>query len=140
MPILALTLPLARSSHLRIARRDIVADVGDDLTLHLALLADDSPEAAPVDLSATGTTLQMLTWYAPTWRDYGCAFPAGRSPLHTVAATITDAADGLATVTLPHDTGAAWPERLSYTLVLNLGGTARTALGWGALHMPRASA
>jgi hypothetical protein len=38
---------------------------------------------------------------------------------------------------LARDAGDLWAQRLGYTLQLDLGGTARSTLAWGALHMPR---
>lgn len=137
MTQIALTLPLARSSPIRIARRDLVVDQDDDLTLQLAVVADDTPGAAAVNLAAANTTVKMLLWYAPHWRDYGRPYVTGRDTLYTATGSITNGAGGLATITLPRDTGDLWPRRLGYTLQLDLGGTTRTTLGWGALQLPR---
>lgn len=137
MTVLALTLPLTRSSPIRIARRDLVTDGGDDLTLLVSVVADDSAEAGPVNLEPANTALQLLLWAAPTWRDYTMPYVAGRNALYTATASITDAAAGKATLTLPHDAGLLWPRRLGYTLRLDLGGSARATLSWGALHLLR---
>ena len=134
MTVLAMTLPLARASLIRTPRRDVVTDRGEDLTLRLAVVEDDTPDAGPVDL--TGAAVQLLLWAAPSWRDYGLPYLAGRRALHTLTGTITDAAGGLAALTLPRDAGALWPLRMGYTLQIDLGG-ARTTLGWGSLQMPR---
>jgi hypothetical protein len=137
MTTLALTLPLARSSPLRISRRDLVTDQDDDLTLQLAIVADDTPGAAAVSLAAANTAVSLLLWYAPHWRDYGRPYVAGRDTLYTATGTITNAAGGLVSVVLPRDTGDLWPRRLGYTLQLDLGGTTRTTLAWGAVQMPK---
>jgi hypothetical protein len=137
MTTLALTLPLARSSPVRISRRDIVTDQDDDLTLALSIVADDTPGAAATSLAAANTAVSMLLWYAPHWRDYGRPYVTGRDTLYTATGTITNAAGGLVSVVLPRDTGDLWPRRLGYTLQLDLGGTARSTLAWGALQLPR---
>lgn len=140
MTVLAMTLPLARSMLVRLSRRDVVAEVGDDLTLNLAVVADDTPGAAPVNLTA-GTTVQMVLWSSLHGWDYGWlpVHDVSRS-LYTGAATITNAAGGLATVTLPRDVGHRWPFRLPFSILLDLGGTTRTTLAYGMLHMPPAIA
>jgi hypothetical protein len=138
MTTLALTLPLARSSPLRMSRRDLVLDATDDLTLNLAVVADDTPGAAPVSLAAANTALRMDLWYARERPDYGW-WPTTlrRSALYSLTGTITDAAGGLASLVLPRDAGDLWPLRATYTLALDLGGTARSTLAWGAVQMPR---
>jgi hypothetical protein len=137
MTVLALTLPLARSSPLHIARRDIVADAADDLTLQISVVADDTPGAAATSLAAADTTVQLLLWYAPHWRDYGLPYVAGRQTLYTAAGSIAAGTGGRVDVVLPRSAGDLWPPRLGYTLRLDLGGTARTTLAYGALHLPR---
>ena len=134
--ILALTLPLVRTSPLRVSRRDLVLGDGDDLRLDLAVVDTDAADAIPVDLSPVGTTLQMLIWHGSTWRDYGMPMLSGRRTLHTATATMIDAVNGRAAVGLGSEAGREWPQRVGYTLQLDLGGTARTAIGWGALHVP----
>jgi hypothetical protein len=135
--VLALTLPLARSSPVRLSRRDIVVDAADDLTLQLAVVADDTPGAAATSLAAANTTVQLLLWYSPVWWDYGMPYPSSRATLYTAAGTIAGGTGGTASVVLPRSAGDRWPSRLTYTLQLDLGGTARSTLAWGALHMPR---
>jgi hypothetical protein len=142
MTTLALTLPLARSSPLRMSRRDFVVDADDDLTLTLAIVADDSPAAAAVSLAAANTAVEMMLWSGSAAWDYGGLYLApgrfyARSVVHTVEGTITDAAGGLVSLVLARDAGDLWAQRLGYTLQLDLGGTARSTLAWGALHMPR---
>ena len=133
--LIEMTLPLARTSPLRISRRDIVLNDGDDLRLDLAVVDTDAADAIPVDLSPVGTTLQMLVWHASTWRDYGLPMLTGRRTLYTGTATMIDAVNGRATVSLGSDAGRMWPQRVGYTLQMTLGG-ARSAIGWGALHLP----
>ena len=138
MTVLALTLPLARSSPLRMSRRDFAVDADDDLTLNLSIVADDTPGAAATSLAAANTAVSLLLWYAPQRWDYGWWPTAlGGDTLYTATGTITDAAGGLVSVVLARDTGDLWPRRMGYTLQLDLGGTARSTLAWGALHMPR---
>lgn len=138
MTALALTLPLARSSPIRGSRRDIWMDAADDLTLNLAIVADDTPGAAPVSLAAANTVVDLLLWYAPTRPDYGW-WPTSfwRSALYTQRGTITNAAGGLVSVVLARDAGDLWPERAGYTVRLDLGGTARSTLAWGSIHLQR---
>ena len=134
--ILAMTLPLARTSLLRVSRRDLVLGGDEDLRLDLTIVDTDAADATPVDLSPVGTTLQMLIWHGSTWRDYGMPHIDGRRTLHTATATLTDALNGRAVVTVARNAGREWPQRVGYTLYLDLGGTARTSIGWGALHVP----
>jgi hypothetical protein len=140
MTVLTLTLPLARTSPLHLTRRDLVTDPGDDLTLQVAIIADDTPEAAPVALDAA--MLQMLLWHGPySWASDYSHYPItlARDAASIVTGTITDAADGRASLTVPTDVDRCWPRRMGYTLRLTLGG-AKTTLGWGMLNMPRVHA
>lgn len=132
-----MTLPLARSSPGHLSRRDLVTEAGDDLVLHLAVITEDSAAPGAFDLSPAGTTVQMLLWYEPVHWDYGRPNLWAGNTLRTVDGIITlPAADGHATVLLPRGYGDYWlPRRLGYSLRLNLGGTTRTTLCWGKLHL-----
>jgi hypothetical protein len=136
MTVLAMTLPLGRNSPVHLSRRDIVIEAGDDLTLNLSIIADDTPAAAPVDL--TGATVQMLLCRRPRHWDYGW-LPVG-GMLLTAAGTITDAAGGLATVVMPYQSRVfCSPDRIGYALRLTIGG-ARSTLAWGAVNLTLALA
>jgi hypothetical protein len=139
MTVLAMTLPLGRNSPVHLSRRDIVTQDGDDLALNLSIIADDTPAAAAVDLSAANTTVQLLAWYAHNCWDYGAPTLWSGNTIYTAPGTITDAPGGLATVLLPRGAGDYWlPHlRVGYALRLTMGGTTRTTLCWGALHRPR---
>lgn len=139
MTTLAVTLPLARGA-LHLPRRDFVAARADDLTLNVSVVASDTTGAAATSLAAANTTLQLLIWGAAGWWDYGRGYPPARTAISTVDATIAGGTGGTATLVVARDTGLYWPERLGYTLQLDLGGTSRTTLCWGALHLPRVAA
>jgi hypothetical protein len=100
------------------------------------VVADDTPGAAAVSLAAANTTVRSALVRAAL-AGLRLALRGGAETLYTAAGTITNAAGGLVDVVLPRSAGDLWPPRLGYTLGLDLGGTARTTLAWGAVHLPR---
>lgn len=135
MSTIALSLPMARRTPVRIPRRDLALQVADDTTLQLTVTATDEPASAAQSLAATGTTLSALLWYPSRWWDYGWPWAVPRSTLATVAGTVTNAAAGRADFVFARDLGALWPERLVWALQLDLGGTTRTTLAWGSVNL-----
>jgi hypothetical protein len=135
MTTLALTLPLAvlAAAHLAAGHRDRSGRRPDAAASHRRRRHAGRGGDQPGGGEYRGS---LLLWYAPHWRDYGRPYVAGRDTLYTAAGTITNAAGGRVTWCC-RGTGDLWPRRLGYTLQLDLGGTARTTLAWGALHLPR---
>lgn len=138
MTVLALTLPLARRSAIRVPRRDIVVGAGDDMRLRVSLVESDRHDAAPVNLQRAFARLRMHVWQDAgplnSRADYGLGW---RGPLLTSRSAMATAArpdsidlkvEGTATF------GWLGSGRLGWSLQAAVPGD-EAALCWGALHM-----
>jgi hypothetical protein len=137
-PSRVIVLPYARTSLIRIPRRDLVLSSYDSPLIRVSIIASDDPMAQAIVLTGGlgGPALVMSVWRdSRAWRwDYGAPPVMVGDVLWTIRATISDA-PGSFDIAIPPGAMANWPRRCGYAFLLGWGVGDAEVLAQGVLHI-----
>jgi hypothetical protein len=117
MTTIALTLPVARRSAIRIPRRDLALVSGDSLTLAITVVQSDRPGAAPLNLVLAYGRVRLRVWrpIPPAFCLYDYGFH-GMRHAEAIGATVTNGAAGQAEIHVTGSHTAGWHGIYSWAL------------------------
>lgn len=135
MSVFAMTLPLARGG-LRINRRDLSLDQGEDATIQFTVVDADTSSPTSLNLVSPPGALTVNVWYRSWAWDYGrpCWGDPWGITLWSAPGTVLPSPAGRIDLTIPQGTISQWRGNLAWTAQLTYGGGLSTIVS-GALNV-----